>query len=88
MDEGFTSFLDALGEQSLNKNVNAFESSYRRYRSLVLSGAEEPLSTHADRFDTNRAYGTGSYSKGSVFLSQLAYVIGPDALIKSLQRFL
>ena len=87
MDEGFTSFLDALGEQSLNKNVNAFESSYRRYRSLVLSGAEEPLSTHADRFDTNRAYGTGSYSKGSVFLSQLAYVIGPDALIKSLQRF-
>ena len=87
MDEGFTSFLDALGEQSLNKNANAFESSYRRYRSLVLSGAEEPLSTHADRFDTNRAYGTGSYSKGSVFLSQLAYVIGPDALMKSLQEF-
>ena len=86
MDEGFTSFIDAVGEQSL-RGVNAFKSSYRRYRSLVKSGLEEPLTTHADRFATNRAYSTGSYSKGSVFLSQLAYVIGTDALLASLQKF-
>lgn len=86
MDEGFTSFIDAVGEQTL-KGVNAFKSSYNRYRALVQSGLEEPLTTHADRFTTNRAYGTGSYSKGSVFLSQLAYVIGIDALFTSLQQF-
>lgn len=86
MDEGFTSFIDAVGEQSI-KGLNAFESSYNSYRALVKSGLEEPLSTHADRFNTNRAYTTGSYSKGSVFLSQLAYIIGVDALLESLQKF-
>jgi hypothetical protein len=86
MDEGFTSFIDAVGEQNL-KGVDAFASSYSRYRALVNSGLEEPLTTHADRFATNRAYGTGSYSKGSIFLSQLAYVIGYDALLTSLQLF-
>ena len=87
MDEGFTSFLDALGEQVLNEDVNAFDRSYEDYRRLVGYGLEEPLTTHADRFDTNIAYGTGSYDKGSIFLSQLGYIIGPDALLKSLQRF-
>lgn len=87
MDEGFTVFLDALGEQSLNSDKEAFSGSYAGYRGLVKRGLEEPLTTHADRFDTNAAYGTGSYSKGAVFLSQLAYVIGPDALIKSLRKF-
>jgi len=86
MDEGFTSFIDAVGEQNL-KGVDAFGSSYSSYRALVNSGLEEPLTTHADRFATNRAYGTGSYSKGSIFLSQLAYVIGYDALLTSLQIF-
>jgi aminopeptidase N len=50
-------------------------------------GLEEPLTTHADRFDTNIAYRTASYDKGSVFLSQLGYIIGPDALLKTLQNF-
>lgn len=86
MDEGFTSFIDAVGEQTLKGN-NAFLSSYNRYRSLVESGTEEPLTTHADRFASNRAYGTSSYSKGSVFLSQLAYIIGEEALIVSLKKF-
>lgn len=87
MDEGFTSFLDALGEQSVKGNLDAFYPSYRDYRSLVKSGLEEPLTTHADRFYTNQAYRTASYDKGSLFLSQLGYVIGPQALIKSLQEF-
>lgn len=87
MDEGFTSFIDALGEQVLNKDYGAFDGSYRSYRGLVKSGLEEPLTTHADRFDTNRAYGAGSYSKGSVFLSQLGYVLGPEMLMESLRQF-
>ena len=76
MDEGFTVFLDALGEQSLRGNMNPFESAYENYRALVEKGLEEPLTTHADRFRTNVAYGIGSYKKGAVFLSQLAYIIG------------
>jgi hypothetical protein len=87
MDEGFTVFLDALGEQSLNGNMAAFSPAYEDYRQVVADGLEEPLTTHADRFDTNTAYRTGSYDKGAVFLSQLAYVIGPEAVIKSLRLF-
>ena len=87
MDEGFTVFLDALGEQSLHGNMNPFESAYKNYRALVEKGLEEPLTTHADRFRTNVAYGIGSYKKGAVFLSQLAYIIGPVAVVESLQRF-
>ncbi len=87
MDEGFTVFLDALGEQSLRGNMNPFESAYENYRALVEKGLEEPLTTHADRFRTNVAYGIGSYKKGAVFLSQLAYIIGPVAVVESLQRF-
>ena len=30
---------------------------------------DEPLTTHADRFNTNAAFGIGSYTKGSMFLS-------------------
>ena len=87
MDEGFTVFLDALGEQSLKGNINAFAPAYEDYRSLVEEGLDESLTTHADRFNTNAAYRTGSYDKGAVFLSQLAYIIGPTAVIKSLQKF-
>lgn len=87
MDEGFTVFLDGLGEQSLKGNMNAFAPAYEDYRSLVEEELEEPLTTHADRFNTNAAYRTGSYDKGAVFLSQLAYIIGPEAVITSLQIF-
>ena len=87
MDEGFTVFLDALREQSLNGNTDAFAPAYEDYRMLVENGLEEPLTTHADRFDTNIAYRTASYDKGAVFLSQLAYVVGPDAVIEALRLF-
>ncbi len=87
MDEGFTDFLEALGEQSLNGNTDAFAPAYENYRTLVAKGLEEPLTTHADRFRTNVAYGIGSYNKGAIFLSQLAYIIGPAAVVESLQRF-
>ena len=85
MDEGFTVFLDTLGEQHLNGDKDAFKLLYDKYRSLVNKGLEEPLTTHSDRYSTNAAYRTGSYTKGAVFLSQLAYIIGSDALIESLQ---
>ncbi|MBX2922657.1 MAG: M1 family metallopeptidase [Chitinophagaceae bacterium] len=49
---------------------------YASYFSLVKSGLEEPLTTHADHFNTNFAYSRAAYSKGEVFLEQLGYIIG------------
>lgn len=51
-------------------------SNYGGYFQLVKSGREEPLTTHADHFNTNFAYSVASYSKGNVFLEQLGYIVG------------
>jgi hypothetical protein len=48
---------------------------YGAYFTLVKSGMEEPLTTHADHFNTNFAYGIGSYFKGEAFLEQLGYIV-------------
>jgi aminopeptidase N len=53
----------------------------------VKSGKEEPLSTHADHFNTNYAYSVAAYSKGSIFLSQLGYIVGEDNLDKILLEY-
>jgi len=53
---------------------------YRSYFQLVASGLEEPLTTHADHFNSNFAYSVAAYSKGQVFLSQLGYIIGEQPL--------
>jgi hypothetical protein len=49
---------------------------YNSYFFLAKSGLEEPLTTHADHFNTNTAYAAAAYSKGCVFLSQLGYIVG------------
>ncbi len=49
---------------------------YEGYYALVRSGLEEPLTTHADHFNTNFAYSIASYSKGEVFMEQLGYITG------------
>src|SRR6478672_889709 len=88
MDEGFTSFIEDLGlnEIAEKKVDNPFIGSYKGYIGLANSGKEQPLSTHADRFDENRSYSIASYSKGELFLSQLIYVIGKENLMKTLRR--
>ncbi len=55
-------------------------SDYASYYYIAKSNIEEPLSTHADHFETNTAYSAGAYSKGCVFLSQLGYIIGDSTL--------
>jgi hypothetical protein len=89
MDEGFTSYATAEVKNYLYdwKSSLPQDGSYRSYFSLVESGKEEPLSTHADHFSTNRAYGAGSYSKGAVFLSQLQYIIGKEAFDRGMKRY-
>ncbi len=89
MDEGFTTFISSLCMNQImdQQQQNPFEGSYNGYYSLVNSGREQPLSTHADRFDFNAGYGISTYSKGAVFLAQLGYVIGQDQLMETLRRY-
>ncbi len=49
---------------------------YKSYFSLAKSNFEEPLTTHADHFNTNTGYSIAAYSKGEVFLEQLGYIVG------------
>jgi hypothetical protein len=56
--------------------ANPHLGAYNAYFALVKSGREEPLTTHADQFESNFAYSIASYSKGEVFLAQLGYIVG------------
>ncbi len=89
MDEGFTTFASdfVMNELMSEGKENPFDDSYAGYFSLVKNKLNEPLTTHADHYTTNRAYGTSSYSLGSIFLSQLIYVIGEEALYKGLKNY-
>lgn len=70
-----------------SQKSNPHAGSYRSYYFMAHSGEEQPMTTHADRYKTNRAYGVNAYSKGAVFLVQLGYIIGPENLSKTLKRF-
>jgi uncharacterized protein YxeA len=89
MDEGFTSYISALAMNSLREEPreNPLVGSYRGYIGLANSGVEQPLTTHADRYIYNQAYGAAAYSKGAVFLAQLGYVIGEDNLKKTIKKY-
>ena len=88
MDEGFTSFFDLLAEfYVLESEDDLFFKSYDNYFRLIASGKEEPLTTHADRFEHNSAYGVGSYSKGTIFLNQLGYIMGYSKLFSTIKRY-
>ena len=95
MDEGFTTYIasKAMNEivEKNNRNRESsykiYQSSYNSYYGLIDAKINEPLSTHADRYNTNMAYGIGSYSKGNIFLSQLEYVIGTENVAKTLKKY-
>ena len=89
MDEGFTSYIEDLATNELaeKKVKNPHEDAYKSYSFLANSGKDEPLSTHSDRYNENRAYSINSYSKGDVFLAQLGYLIGEENLEKTLKRY-
>jgi hypothetical protein len=96
MDEGFTSYAETIVENQLaaegllpgrKPQVNPFAGNYDAYRQLALSGKEEPLTTHADRFNTNYAYGRAAYTKGCVFMHQLEYIVGKENHAAGLLRY-
>ncbi len=95
MDEGFTSFassevmnhLRGVGLIEGEAQINPIANSTIRFTEFALSGMEEPLTTYADFFKTNAAYGVGSYVKGQVYLKQLEYIIGEEAFDNTLHRY-
>jgi aminopeptidase N len=60
---------------------------YQSYFALVKSGLEEPLTTHADHFNTNFGYSVAAYSKGCVFMEQLGYITGAKVRDKILLEY-
>jgi hypothetical protein len=95
MDEGFTSYASAEvmnylkvkkllpGEPEENPHLESVQGLI----TFNSSGQEEALSTHADHYQTNSAYGVGSYTKGEVFLEQLRYIIGESAFDRTMLRY-
>ncbi|MEJ7609956.1 MAG: M1 family metallopeptidase [Ferruginibacter sp.] len=63
------------------------EDNYDSYFFIAQSNLEEPLTTHADHFNTNVAYSIAAYSKGCVFISQLGYIIGEQNRDKVLTEY-
>ncbi len=89
MDEGYTSYASSRVMAHLfDRDENqAHAGSYQGYIRLAKSGLEEPMTTHADHYQTNYAYGTASYGKGAVFLHQLSYIIGKEDFDKGMLRY-
>lgn len=90
MDEGFTSFATSVVQAALREegiDGNLHEGSMRGYLALVQFKAQEPLTTHADHYTTNRAYGINSYSKGELFLWQLQNIVGQDVFFKGMKTY-
>ncbi len=90
MDEGFTVYGSNIIMAELfpkEDGADPQKGTYLRYLALAKAGEEEPLTLHADHFNTNAAYAVGAYAKGAVFLHQLSYVIGQDNLDKGLLKY-
>ncbi len=60
---------------------------YSGYLALAKSGREEPMTTHADHYNTNYAYSNAAYSKGGVFVEQLGYIVGANVRDKIMLEY-
>ncbi|MGB3008413.1 MAG: M1 family aminopeptidase, partial [Chitinophagaceae bacterium] len=88
MDEGFTQYAEDRLVAQLNKSTGfPYAESYGAYYSLVKSGKEEPLTTHADHYITNNSYTLSAYYKGEIFLEQLGYIVGATVRDKILLEY-
>jgi hypothetical protein len=89
MDEGFATYAETRVSAWLRRDTTSFiyNNSYFSYFNLVKSGKQEPMSTHADHFNTNYAYSVESYSMGCIFLVQLGYIVGDKVLDKILLAY-
>ncbi len=97
MDEGFTSWSSTEVGAYYNQTLKApdpklqlrtdHQSSYKGYYSLVKSGLSEPMTTYADHYETNYAYGVNAYNKGAIYIEQLAYLVGDSVRNKIMMEY-
>jgi len=88
MDEGFADYAEARVLAWLHKkDFFATANEYNLYFNLAKSKYDEPMSTHANQFNTNYAYNTNAYYKGAVFLRQLGYIVGEENIDKILLEY-
>ncbi len=101
MDEGFTSYAYALvWDHYLDSFVKAhpentrvkqmtdyFKTLLPAHHSDQYNKYFEPLTTHADHFNTRAGYELGTYAKGAVFVEQLGYIVGTDIRDKILLEY-
>lgn len=96
MDEGFTSYaedyvMNELAREGLlpgkTAEENPYEGALAGYTALAKSGSEEPMTTHADHYNTNYGYSLAVYVKGAVYLLQMEYIIGKQAFDRGLLRY-
>ena len=88
-------YKEALEKNPQNENLKKLltalpddhAGAYASYFSLVKSGLEEPMTTHADHYNSNFAYSVDAYSKGEVFMEQLGYITGANTRDKILLEY-
>lgn len=79
--------INKLNEEAKNEFPLKQADNYVGYFNLARSPYEEPLTTHADHFNTNFGYSLAAYSKGSVFLGQLGYIVSDSLRDKILLEY-
>lgn len=89
MDEGFTSWASGEIAHIINDKEGAVnhQRAKESYQRLVDLNLEEPICNHADMYHTNYGYGVSAYSKGTLFLENLQYVVGRDNLYTILKEY-
>ncbi|MBK9272240.1 MAG: M1 family metallopeptidase [Saprospiraceae bacterium] len=96
MDEGFTAYIEEEVLNQLKKESyipgydekeDAHFETLSNFKTFAGSTKEEPLSTHADHYETNKAYGIAAYVKGALCLHQIRYIAGENNFWKGLRRY-
>ncbi len=88
MDEGFTTYASNRTKAYLtNSNKDPQANSYGGYYYLVNQNKQEPLTTHADHYNTNLGYGIAAYSMGSMVPAMLEYIVGVENFEKAFRVY-
>lgn len=87
MDEGFTNYAQGEVMAEMFPNPSPHAAAYSSYANFTQTGAEEPMTTHADHYNSNKAYGIGSYTKGSLTIPQLSYIMGKEKMEEGMKRY-
>lgn len=84
LDEGFTSYAESWVTHQLFPSQkalpNPFLETIDRYARFTKTGMEEPAVWYSDYHHSGAGYSVAAYVKGELFLVELGYIIGEQAL--------